>query len=292
MNKYDEKVPQSLKNLQDWFASIITMPIDDDSQMNAISPFGTPMTNEAAKYITPSPTLTPEKRIQLYNQQYWWRLLATLHENFPTATSLLGYHNFNDWIAVPFLKDNPPDNWSLSLLGAKLPLWVQENYRKEDRLLILETISIDWAYVYSFYASQLPTLQITEDGDVSFTKLHLQPHLQLFTLHHNLLPFREKILQKNPEYWSTHDIPPLECKNKYSFVIYRNHEYNVGWLQIDNYEYSLLSQFTKGLTIEEACHWIETRDLETKKTATHNLKDWFQKWTTCGWLGIKNEKTK
>jgi len=290
MNKYDENVPQSLKNMQEWFANIITRPIDDNSQMNPISPSGIPMTIEASQYIMSSPTLNPDQRIQLYNQQYWWRLLSTLHENFPLTTRLLGYRGFNDTIAVPFLEKYPPDNWSLSLLGAKLPQWVREEYDAEDKQLVQEAIDIDWTFIYSFYANEYPTLnslESSEETDITTITLYHQPHLKLFPLHYNLLLFRQKVLEEEPDYWSNHDLPALGEEKKYWFVLYRDRRYNVSWLEIDNYEYSLLAQFAKGFTIEEACKFIESGDVELKKIATENLSNWFQKWTTRCWIGIK-----
>lgn len=106
---FDAKVPFKLKKTQLWFGSIIGRPIDEDSKMNPISPAGQPIEIEACDFIRPSPTLRPAQRIQIYNQQYWWRLLSSMHETFPLVTRLFGYHDFNKIIAIPYLVKFPPE---------------------------------------------------------------------------------------------------------------------------------------------------------------------------------------
>src|SRR4051794_31429096 len=101
MTIYDSKVPLQLKKELQWFASILARPIDQENQMNPISPSGLSMELEAAQHIAPSPTLRPSQRIQIYNQQYWWRLINVLHESNPMLVRLMGYLDFNRNIAIP-----------------------------------------------------------------------------------------------------------------------------------------------------------------------------------------------
>jgi hypothetical protein len=130
---FDSKVPTLLKETQEWFGSIISRAIDGNSQMNPISPTGRPMREEAWDHIRPSPTLQPAQRIQIYNQQYWWRLVNTLQESFPLVTRLFGFHAFNFTIAMPFLLKYPPNDWTLNSLGDRLPRWIEEEYKADDR---------------------------------------------------------------------------------------------------------------------------------------------------------------
>ena len=138
--KYDEHVPSLLKREQQWFGSIISRPIDVDSKMNPMSPSGIPMEVEAAEHITPSPTLRSAQRIQIYNQQYWWRLLNTLHDIFPLTTRLFGYQDFNRTIGMPYLTKYPPCHWSLTLIGERLERWVEEDYHAGDKELVKNSV--------------------------------------------------------------------------------------------------------------------------------------------------------
>jgi Putative DNA-binding domain len=287
MDEYDDRVPIALKETQEWFASIITRPIDDNSQMNPRSPSGIPMTVEAQKYIIPSPTLTPDKRIQLYNQQYWWRLLSILHDNFPLTTRVFGYYDFNKMIGVPYLEKYPPKHWSLNHLGDLLPKWVREEYHEKDKALIQEAIDTDWAYVNGFFAGEYP-FEKGNENDILNKTLSLQPHLSLHSITHRLLPFRDVMIEREPEYWKNNKFPHLESSTHYFFVIYRNKQYNLAWSEIDEPQFLLLSQFRRGLSISEACKWLEKQQQSIQSAANRQLHVWFQEWTVHRWLGKSN----
>ena len=89
LRKNNDSTPSQLKSTQEWFASIITHPLGKNDTIQSLSPHGCLIAEEAARYVIPSPTLHPHLRMQIYNQQYWWRLLNTLHANFPMLTRLL-----------------------------------------------------------------------------------------------------------------------------------------------------------------------------------------------------------
>lgn len=286
MSVYDDKVPLCLKETQEWFASIIARPIDGDSRMQPISPTGIPMAVEALQYILPSPTLAPHQRIQIYNQQYWWRLLAILHDNFPLTTRLFGYHDFNQLIAIPYLQKYPPKHWSLNHLGDLLPQWACEEYVAADKVVVQEAIASDWAYVKGFFSAEYP-FEITEESIMLERKLLLQPHLSLCSFSHRLLPFRDAMVSQQPEYWEKEPFPPLEGRQNYYFVIYRNRNYHLAWSEIDHFQYLLLSKLNskEGCSISELCSWLEEQDETIQSAASQNLHFWFQEWTIHHWLG-------
>ncbi|MEM1282790.1 MAG: DNA-binding domain-containing protein, partial [Chlamydiota bacterium] len=261
MSEYDETVPLALKKTQEWFASIITQPIDDNSQMEPQSPLGVPMTVEAAKYIIPSPTLEPDKRIEIYNQQYWWRLLSTLHDNFPLTTRLFGYHDFNKMVGFPYLQKYQPNHWSLNHLGDLLPKWIREDYHEEDQPLIQDSIDSDWAYVKGFFAKELP-FELENEQEMIEQTFYLQPCISLFKFTHRLLPFRDVMIDQEPEYWEKENFPTLEGNSNYFFVIYRDSYYNVCWLEVDEAQFLLLSRFKIGQSVIEICNWLEKQSKE------------------------------
>lgn len=301
---HDPEAPKKLIETQEWFASIITQPIDEKSHINPLSPSGRKIADEACDYIIPSPTLKPDQRIELYNQQYWWRLINTLQISFPTAVSLLGYRDFNYSIAIPYLVKYPSRHWSLSFLGDRLHQWMQEEYRGEEKELLTDAIRIDWTYDYSFFAPHRPSItsQVTSPEDelpqVISVKACLQPHLFLFKLDYDLFSFRDKLKQKSPDYWSNHHFPNLkhalsegqthfpELKRDriYYFVLYRNLQNSVAHEEISQGEYQLLERFKESSSIEEACQWLESQEGELYQDAAAHLQDWTKKWVIKQWL--------
>lgn len=291
---YDTTVPIKLKKTQQWFASIITRPIDENSQMNPISPSGRMMEEESCELISPSPTLKPHQRIELYNQQYWWRLVNILQECFPLTVRLFGYKDFTEAIAVPYLVKYPPDTWSLAFLGAHLSQWVKEEYQGQDKQLVQDAVSLDYAFYTSFFENQSPGIDLTKlpiPGDISSlmnVNLFVQPWLHCFEFNYDLLSFRQQMLLQPVGHWEENDFPNIESGKKY-FVLYRNQYKHISWMELSSTAYKILQLFKNGTSVDNICEWIETQDDATCEEAALNLQKWLQEWIVWHWLCTPNE---
>ena len=82
---------KTLSTTLEWFASIITQPMDMHDTIHPYSPTGQLIAEESKKYIAPSECLQSHQRIELYNQQYWWRLFNVMQKNFPLVCRIFGY---------------------------------------------------------------------------------------------------------------------------------------------------------------------------------------------------------
>jgi hypothetical protein len=284
---FDKHVPAKLRKTQEWFASILLSPIDEDSRMNPISPSGDSIEEEAFDYLVPSPTLRPAQRIQIYNQQYWWRLFSSLHDAFPLVTRLFGYYDFNKTIGKPYLEKYPPKTWSLNDLGDRLPQWVEEEYHAKDKQLVLDAVRMDLALNAAFFTKHYPCIdaQAAATGSPALLqqKLRLQPHVFLFDLRYDLMSFRKEMLKQEVEYWMQHDFPKLPQDRRHYCVIYRNTHNNLNCEEVAPAAYRLLGFFSEGATIEQACDWLE-QDEDLFKEASNHLHLWFQEWIFRQWL--------
>ncbi|MBA3956956.1 MAG: putative DNA-binding domain-containing protein [Parachlamydiaceae bacterium] len=292
---YDTQVPASLKEIQQWFAGAITQRIDEDSYIDPIARSGRLMQEEAKDFIVPSPTLEPAQRIEIYAQQYWWRLLGAMHENLPLVTRLFGYHDFNQTLAFPYLIKYPSTHWSLSFLTTDFVHWLEEDYHANDKSLVVDAARIDCAYIHSFLAEQKPYIDdalLPESGDLSsVTACHLtlQPHVQLFAFSYNIFEYRIEFLLQEPEYWVEHDFPKLEKFDKpLHYVLYRNSGLNLEVAIITHSEAQLLQKFVEGCTIDGLCDWLEQQpeDSVLCQEAGEQLSSWIQKWIALRWLAL------
>ena len=284
------QVPSTLRHLQEWFSAIITQPIGPDNSICPTTPAGSAIEEEAKRYISASTTLEPHERLEIYSQQYWWRLLNTLHDNFPLTTRLLGYKTFNRTIGFPYFAARPPHHWSLSHLGDTLPQWIADHYNGDNKVLINEAAQLDWAYVESFFAAEYRTNTFiggTQNPTIlAEMTLLLQPHLFLFAFSHCLPKFRDRVIEEPPDYWQLHDFPPLERKEApYHYVASRNGSGNVTWHALSDHAYTILSLFRNGNTLNGACCWIEQQEPAFIEEVCHHLHDWFQEWTIRSWIG-------
>jgi len=287
---YDQKLPNALKEVQEWFGGIISRPIGQQSEMNPIAPSGVPVKKEAPHYIKPSPTLQPDQRIQIYNQQYWWRLLNILHDIFPMATRLFGYVDFNRRLGIPYLAAFPPNHWSLNGLGGRFIDWARQNYKGKDKQLLLATAQVDLSFNDSFTAENqapitLESLPNPNDLSILLSKqMALPKSLYLFEFDYDLFEFRVELLKQKPEYWAKHPFPVLKKARKYYFVMYRNVSNLLNWKEISRAEWLLLSQFENGFTVDAACDWLETQEDAVQMEAAENLHRWLQSWIILRWL--------
>lgn len=293
--KYDKSVPTQLLNTQEWFGSIICRPISSEDKIDPITPRGVAIVDEAKEYINPSPTLRPHERIELYNQQYWWRLHNTLVDIVPLTPRLFGNGVMFDTITMPYLCKYPPNHFSLNGLGDRLPIWFEKEYQGEDKELVVSAAKLDVAFNSSFLSREgvaltKETHDLSDMQGLLGTTLYLQPYLHLFKMGFDLFDFRDKMLKNEPKYWEEHDFPELKRDREICTVIYRTPELNVGWMEISLGEYTLFKCFEKGCTIKEACERLGGESEAIYQDASQNLARWFQKWVGYRWLCIEGEE--
>lgn len=279
-------VPANLFDLQKWFATLITQPLQPTQRLPSQTPFGTQIEEEAKQRIIPNRFLQPHQRLELYHQQYWWRLIKCLQENFPMVLRLFGYEAFNQQIAVPYLAANPPTHWALCRLGDTLPSWIRNNYHADDQELVVQAAEIDWAAQSAFWTYSLPCVDFASLSleERVHKPLALQPHIHLFALNGDLLSFRDAFLQKEPEYWNDHPFPSVRY-GKWQGVIFRNPKNSVVWKELSVGEFRLLSFLKEGLTIDAACAKIEEEGGALLEEAFEMMPVWFQEWTFLQWFG-------
>ena len=291
MSEFDTNCPDLLKNTQLWFGGVIERPIDPQSRINPIAPSGRPIQEEAPTYICASPTLEPYQRIQIYNQQYWWRLLSILHETFPLVTRLFGYFDFNQTIGFPFLEVYRPHHWSLSFLGAELPYWITKHYTAEDKPLIYHSAQLDEAFNDLFFVKRMPPMDLKAyqkahaSGGLLNLKLYLQRTVRLFEFPYNLPRFREEFIEpEDGDYWMDRPFPELEGGKRFAYILYRDKENGICWHEIERGQYELLTQLEKGSSLNRLVTWLEQQDAPWAEEAVNNLSNWIQQWVLEGWL--------
>lgn len=278
MQFHEPELPKRLKDTQEWFAGIITQPLDSNGKIAKRTPDNKQITKEADHFISPSPSLHAFERIEIYNQQYWWRLLNTLQEAYPFLLRLFGSNDFNKSIGVPYLKKYPSNDWTLNSLGNRLPKWIKESYHADDQELVWHAAAIDNAFNSAFFIKQMPPIALQET--TLETKLHLQPHVQLFTLPYDLFSFRKEMLMQNPDYWVEHDFPELKNDRDYHFMLFRKPNNQVSWRETKPFENAILQKLSSGESIDEICTWIDTQPHAFQKEAEDKLSLYFKTWSS------------
>src|SRR5262245_47051737 len=94
----------SLAQIQREMARAVMMPLAADDEMRREAPDGRSMKRVAASFIAPNSRLSPFERLELYNRQYWFRVLGALAEDFPALRSVIGGRAF-EAMSVAYLAD-------------------------------------------------------------------------------------------------------------------------------------------------------------------------------------------
>ena len=175
-----------LLELQRQMAEDVQRPLAPGFRMQAVTEDGRSLTDLAEAYVKPNDRLSSFERLEIYNRQYWFRVIGAVSEDFPALDAVLGPKKFQA-LVLAYLKENPSTSFTLRNLGARLPQWLKEHREYASRRygLICDVARLEWAYVDSFDSAALTPL--TDDdlrGLAGDSTLTLQPHLQLLDLHY------------------------------------------------------------------------------------------------------------
>ncbi len=80
----------NLETLQREMAATIMQPLTTDDDMRPVAPDGRRMQVLAESFIAPNSQLNSFERLEIYNRQYWFRLLGALIEDFPALRAVVG----------------------------------------------------------------------------------------------------------------------------------------------------------------------------------------------------------
>ncbi|RYD30516.1 MAG: DUF2063 domain-containing protein, partial [Verrucomicrobiaceae bacterium] len=141
----------------------------------------------ADAFIKPNDRLTASDRLQIYNQQYWWRLLGSFAEDFRGLRAVLGERRF-DRLATAYLHDCGSMSWNLRDLGARLCPYLEEHtaLTAPFTALALDMARTEWARIVAFDGETRPLLdprKFSRRPPAKMT-LGLQPYITLLELHH------------------------------------------------------------------------------------------------------------
>ena len=78
-----------------------------------------------SEFIKPNDRLTSFERLEIYNRQYWFRLIDILTEDFPGLRAVLGEEKFYLLLRA-YLTKYPSKSFSLREFGSSLPKFLEE----------------------------------------------------------------------------------------------------------------------------------------------------------------------
>src|ERR1700721_3941914 len=110
----------NLLELQRRMEEDVRRPLTADFEMQRMAEDGQSTEEIAVSYISPNARLSSFERLEIYNRQYWFRLISVVSEDFPTLNAVIGTKRF-DALILAYLAENPSMSWTLRALGSPLP---------------------------------------------------------------------------------------------------------------------------------------------------------------------------
>jgi hypothetical protein len=174
-------VSAGLKAFQQRMAAAVMTPLTRRGTM-ARRQDGRPV---ATGWVRPSDRLDGFQRLEIYNRQYWYRLLSCLAEDFPGLRAILGGAGF-DRMAQAYLVDCPSTCFTLRNLGARLADWLDGHPAAAGSRFgpALDMARLEWAHIEAYDRAALPPASAPGAALAAGTRFRLQPHLQLLALDH------------------------------------------------------------------------------------------------------------
>jgi hypothetical protein len=286
----------NLETLQREMATAIMQPLTANEDMRSLAPDGRSMRVIAESFIAPNSQLDSFERLEIYNRQYWFRVLSALIEDFPALRAVIGGGRF-DAISVAYLTAHPSRSFTLRNLGSKLPEWLAANPALAGRRhrLAVDVARIEWAFVESFDNAECtpltPDQVATLDGD---SHIALQPHLQLMALDYPaddlVLSLHDRQKREASEAGHRHDeVQPAPVKlpklrRKPIWLASHRVDLRVYYRRLEQEEFQTLSALRSGLPLGEALEaGFAASKVPTAKRPP-KLGQWFGSWAELGWL--------
>jgi hypothetical protein len=293
-----------LLKLQRTMARAVMQPLTASERMQRKAPDGKPMRAYAARFIKPNDRLTSFERLEIYNRQYWFRLLSSMIEDFPGLRSVLGSSRF-EAMCKTYLVDCPSRSFTLRNLGSQLESWLGKHpkWAGDKQELALDIVQLEWADIEAFDGKAEPILRPEDlSGGLADIRLKLQPHLRLLSLRY---PVDDLLLEVRKEDEDTdfasnafterkkrkrvQAVAKLKPGNIF-LAVYRI-ENSVYFRRLDQEEFAILSALRKGKELEAAIEKVLRKTSIVMEERPAAVQKWFQNWAALGWFCQPRKKS-
>jgi hypothetical protein len=290
-----------LKELQRVMAGALFRPLTPQSGMQKRWTDGTLMKSLASEFIKPNDRLSSFERLEIYNRQYWFRVLDCLHDDYPGLRAIVGERKFLK-LAKAYLTRYPSDSYSLRDLGNRLEQFLREEpkWSAPRAELALDMARFEWAQVIAFDGPAKPTVTPDDilDTPPSKLKLGLQPYLSLLEMNFAVDDFLIAVKKQESdvlrgEASNAKDAAPktrsprkrvrFPKRDKVYLAVHR-HDNALYYKRLEEEEFAILASLGRGATVEDACVEAVTASIRMNVDWPAQIKQWFDSWSRLGWF--------
>lgn len=294
---------EDLRELQRTMASALFRPLTPRWGMQKSWTDGRPTRHAAAEFIKPNDRLSSFERLEIYNRQYWFRLLDCLHDDYPGVRAVLGTKKFTR-LATAYLTKYQSNSYTLRDLGDRLEQFIREEpaWTTPNELLAADMAHFEWAQTLAFDG---PSKRPLAADDILGTSpdeltLCLQPYLSLLILNYAVDDFLIAVKKHEEDALraeasnAVHSAPrgsgrrkPVRLPKKQPvFLAVHRYDNQVYSKRLEPEQYQILTAIGRGETVAAACEAAITQSTKTDLNWTDTVKSWFDTWTALGWFSL------
>ena len=284
-------------------AQAVMRPLTRDDGMQRTWSDGSATAEVAAQFIKPNDRLDSFERLQIYNQQYWWRLLGNFAEDFRGLRAVLGERKF-DKLAVAYLDHCGSRSWTLRNLGSRLEEFLRERplLTAPHTALAVDMVRVEWARVLAFDGEEKPALRPEKVRHIppESLRLGLQPYLVLLELAHPIDLLLGKLKRQS-------EIETGSVSNAVSsarprrrrrltarpsrqpiYLAVHRQRFSVYYKRLEREAYRLLCALNAGAPLDQACVVACEAGTDAPEVLAAKVQAWFGEWMRFGWLTRPN----
>jgi hypothetical protein len=259
----------------------------------------------ASDFIKPNDRLSSFERLEIYNRQYWFRILDCLYDDYPGLRAVAGERRFMK-LATAYLIRYPSDSYTLRDLGNRLEQFLREEpqWSAPRQELALDMVRFEWAQVVAFDGPANPPVTPDDilDTPASKLRLNLQPYLSLLELNFAVDDFLIAVKKGESdilrgEASNAMDGAPKAVKRrkrvrlpkpeKIHLAVHR-YDNMLFYKRMDPEAFAILTSLGHGVTVEDACVEAVTASERPNIDWSAQIKEWFDTWSALGWFCRKS----
>ena len=286
----------NLDQIQRRMLHAVRQPLTPDETMRTHDLDGRLMEEIAEDIIKPNDRLTSFERLEIYNRQYWFRLLSSMAEDFTGLRAIIGEKKFEK-LAIAYLLDCPSKSFTLRDLGSRLESWLKEHlvYVPKVEHLAVDMVRLEWAEIEAFDREEKPRMtaeDIAKLGDDP--RLQFQPYLQFLAFSYPVNDLLLHIRSQSEEVDIVSNAVAEKVKHsrigkiklpkpKNLYLAVHRVDFDVYFKELEPEAFAILCAIQKGETLSEAVAAASWGDRPFEEIAAQ-VQEWFRDWASFGWF--------
>ena len=287
----------NLQELQRRVAAVVMQPLTRQEGMRRRTRDGRSIKAESEALIKPNRVLSPFERLEIYNRQYWFRVLSSFAEDFSGLRAVVGGRKFEGLMRA-YLTECPSESFTLRNLGSHIEEWLPSNpqWISPRESLALDMVRLEWAHIEAFDGGYEPNLTHADIESAGLElRVSLQPYIRLLELTY---PVDDLLIEVHDHEGDTgtssnaarqrqfrrrirhYDQPKPE---RIYLAVHRMDD-SVYYKRLQLESFRMLNALSKQKPLEQAIDIAFENSSMPKQERLVALQQWFGNWAELGWF--------